>query len=152
MVDREADDFLTFQRIRNPLVDHHTNAALRSAEMGIVETHLPRVDMTAMLQHIDKEFLQNNPILEASDLVSPENKHENLVQEQKEKSSINRSNIHHWTSEEIKAARLSESELLSVPQMKNVSFPLLLFCSMIGVLQTIPSLFEDYQKIVQKRN
>lgn len=71
LVNRGADDFITLwrcrvwithrQRMKNNFVYGLSNPALLQAQEGVVELHLPAVDMTAMLREVDREYVKQHP-------------------------------------------------------------------------------------------
>ena len=73
LVNRQADDFLAMcaffllltcsQKMKNNYVYGLSNPALRQAQEGVVELHLPPVDMTAVLKEVDREFVKQHPLM-----------------------------------------------------------------------------------------
>ncbi len=47
--------------MKNNFVYGLSNPALRQAQEGVVELHLPAVDMTAMLKEVDREYVKQHP-------------------------------------------------------------------------------------------
>lgn len=47
--------------MKNNFVYGMSNPALRQAQEGVVELHLPAVDMTAMLKEVDREYVKQHP-------------------------------------------------------------------------------------------
>lgn len=72
-MDQSADDYLTLyilftslhssQRIHNPFLVGHANKALKEAEEGIVDSHIPRVNMTVLLDEVDREYVKQHPLI-----------------------------------------------------------------------------------------
>ena len=73
LVNRQADDFLAMcaffllltcsQKMKNNYVYGLSNPALRQAQEGVVDLHLPPVDMTAVLKEVDREFVKQHPLM-----------------------------------------------------------------------------------------
>lgn len=51
------------QKMKNNYVYGLSNPALRQAQEGVVELHLPPVDMTAVLKEVDREFVKQHPLM-----------------------------------------------------------------------------------------
>lgn len=49
--------------MKNNYVYGLSNPALRQAQEGVVELHLPPVDMTAVLKEVDREFVKQHPLM-----------------------------------------------------------------------------------------
>ena len=49
--------------MKNNYVYGLSNPALRQAQEGVVDLHLPPVDMTAVLKEVDREFVKQHPLM-----------------------------------------------------------------------------------------
>ena len=157
LVNRQADDFLAMyaflilltrsQKMKNNYVYGLSNPALRQAQEGVGELHLPPVDMTAVLKEVDREFVKQHPlmkkVLEEESGVGGKGGEEESggKRERDEKGEKEEKRRRVWVSTEafldvntplkdekevvisdaeIEANRLSADEMMKLPQMRNV--------------------------------
>ena len=124
------------QKMKNNYVYGLSNPALRQAQEGVVELHLPPVDMTAVLKEVDREFVKQHPlmkkVLEEESGVGGKGGEEEkrrrvwvsteafldvntpLKDEKEEEKPVVISDA------EIEANRLSADEMMKLPQMRTV--------------------------------
>lgn len=160
LVNRQADDFLAMcaffllltcsQKMKNNYVYGLSNPALRQAQEGVVELHLPPVDMTAVLKEVDREFVKQHPlmkkVLEEESGVGGKGEEESgrkRERDEKGEKEEKRRRVRVSTEAfldvntplkdekeeektvvisdaEIEANRLSADEMMKLPQMRNV--------------------------------
>ena len=138
------------QKMKNNYVYGLSNPALRQAQEGVVELHLPPVDMTAVLKEVDREFVKQHPlmkkVLEEESGVGGKGEEESggkRERDEKGEKEEKRRRVRVSTEAfldvntplkdekeeektvvisdaEIEANRLSADEMMKLPQMRNV--------------------------------
>ena len=136
--------------MKNNYVYGLSNPALRQAQEGVVELHLPPVDMTAVLKEVDREFVKQHPlmkkVLEEESGVGGKGEEESggkRERDEKGEKEEKRRRVRVSTEAfldvntplkdekeeektvvisdaEIEANRLSADEMMRLPQMRNV--------------------------------
>lgn len=153
--------------MKNNFVYGLSNPALRQAQEGVVELHLPPVDMTAVLKEVDKEFVKQHPVMkkvleeELSGSQIQCEKEESLKREREEAKEEKRERIRvskeaflnvntplksevkteekvvMLSDTEIESNRLSEEEMMKLPQMHNVQVGVRVFSSTSAVQRAV---------------
>ena len=133
------------QKMKNNYVYGLSNPALRQAQEGVVDLHLPAVDMTAVLKDVDREFVKQHPmmkkVLEEEGVKQPSVGEEARTKREREEAKEKRKRVRvskeafldvntplkdekeevDISDEAIEANRLSEEEMMKLPPMRNVS-------------------------------
>ena len=110
------------QKMKNNYVYGLSNPALRQAQEGVVELHLPPVDMTAVLKEVDREFVKQHPlmkkVLEEESGVGGKGGEEDVNTPLKDEKEEEKTVV--ISDAEIEANRLNADEMMKLPQMRNV--------------------------------